>query len=324
MTIAVAHIGCGYWGRNLARNFAELGVLAAVSDDNAAASARFAGDFSTQARSFEEIIADPAIDAVSIATPAPTHAALACAAIEAGKHVFVEKPLALSVDEALPVIDAADRAGRVLMVGHLLRYHPHFLALRDVVRSGRLGALRYVHSNRIGFGKVRVHENILWSFAPHDLSMIIELIGEEPASISAHGAAFVTPGVADNAICHFKFLSGVSGHVQVSWLHPFKEHRLVVIGKEGMAVFEDSHPEHAKRLAVYPHRVVDEGGVPVAAKADPEYIGVPQGEPLKAECQHFLDCIAQGTVPDTDGREGLRVLRALERAEKSLAQSLLD
>lgn len=324
MTIALAHIGCGYWGRNLARNFAELGVLAAVSDDNTAASARFAEDFSSLARPFEEIIGDPSIDAVSIATPAPTHAALARAAIEAGKHVFVEKPLALSVDEALPVIEAADRAGRVLMVGHLLRYHPHFLALRDVVRSGRLGTLRYIHSNRIGFGKVRVHENILWSFAPHDLSMIIELVGEEPVAISAHGAAILTPGVADNAICHFKFSSGISGHVQVSWLHPFKEHRLVVVGEDGMAVFEDSHPEHAKRLAIYPHRVSEEGGIPVAVKGDVEYTAVPQGEPLKRECQHFLGCIAKGTRPVTDGREGLRVLRALERAEASLARSLLD
>lgn len=320
--IKIAQVGCGYWGKNLARNFAELGALGAVVDDNHDTVARMTLEHAAPAQTLEQVLADDAIRGVSFATPAETHAALVSKAIAAGKHVYVEKPLALTPTDAERVINEAKAAGRVLMVGHLLQYHPIFMRLRDMVRAEELGSLRYVYSNRMSLGKFRTEENVLWSFAPHDFSMILALTAEEPVRVTAQGATYVTPGLADWSTAQFVFASGVRGHVQVSWLHPFKEQRLVVIGEKAMAVFEDSAPEWEKKLAIYRHGINYSGPSPAPFKADAEYITVDKGEPLKNECQHFLDCCASGAAPNTDGKEGLAVLRALDAAEAALKSSL--
>lgn len=318
----VAQVGCGHWGKNLARVYAQLGALAAIADGHEATADRISAEHGVPALSWNEILADPAIVGVSLATPAVSHAELALQAIAAGKHVFVEKPLALAPGEAEQVIHAAGSARRVLMVGHLLQYHPIFLTLRDLVSAGELGTLRYLYSNRLSLGKFRIEENVLWSFAPHDISMLLALAGEPPTDVTAEGAAILTPGIADWATSHMRFASGLRAHVAVSWLHPFKEQRLVAIGDKGMAVFEDSTVDWNKRLAIYRHTIDRGGTVPVPIKAEPEYLAVPQSEPLTAECRHFIDCIAQGATPRTDGHEGLRVLRVLDAAESALRASL--
>lgn len=322
--VKIAQIGCGYWGKNLARNFAELGALAAIADGDPTTAEQISAAHRVPARTFDDILADRAIDGVSLATPAVTHAAMALQAIEAGKHVFVEKPLALDPVAAEQVVAAGEAAGRVLMVGHLLQYHPVFLALRQLMADGALGRLRYVYSNRLSLGKFRTEENVLWSFSPHDLSMALALIGEEPDYVTAEGAAYVSEGLADWSVCHLRFPSDVRGHVHASWHHPFKEHRLVVVGETATAVFEDSQPEWGKRLAIFRHGIDRSGPVPAPVKANPEYVDVPQCEPLRAECEHFLACITTGRTPRTDGREGLRVLNVLSQAEAALARSLRE
>jgi predicted dehydrogenase len=251
-----------------------------------------------------------------------THAALAIRALNAGKHVFVEKPLALSPQEAEPVLAAAQANNRVLMVGHLLQYHPIFLHLKAIVDEGALGRLHYIYSNRLSLGKLRTEENVLWSFAPHDLSMILALAKESPDHVTAEGAAFVSPGIADWATCHLRFPSGLRAHVQAAWMHPFKEQRLVVVGENATAVFEDSAEQWDQRLALYRHRVDRSNATPALVKADAEYIAVERGEPLRLECGHFLDSISNGATPRTDGAEGLRVLSVLDQAERALVHSL--
>ena len=306
----VAVIGCGHWGKNLARNFAELGALAAVVDPNPGVAADYAAKYNVPAMSYEEALAAPWVDGVVIAAPAEQHARLALQAFEAGKHVYVEKPIALSVVDGEAMQDAATAADRLLMVGHLLQYHSVFVALRTMVRAGELGKLRYAYSNRLSTGKFRVEEDAFWSLAPHDVSMLLALFDETPSHVRQSGLDFVTESVADEARLNMVFPSGGRAHVFVSWLHPFKEQRLVVVGEKAMAVFDDVKPWDEK-LAVYRHVIDTSGPVPVPHKADADYIDVPQGEPLKSECQHFLDCIATGDTPFTDGEEALRVLRVM-------------
>ena len=316
-TVRVAVIGCGAWGRNLVRTHAGLGSLAAVVDADADAAAVQGGLYGVPARTVEEVLDDPAIHAVVIAAPAAHHADLARRAIAAGKHLFVEKPLALTVPDAEAVGAEAAAAGRVLMVGHLLQYHPAFLALRDLVVGGRLGDLRYLYSNRLNLGRIRQEENSLWSFAPHDLSMLIALVGEEPHEVTATGGNFLDPAIADVTTTHLAFPSGPRAHVFVSWLHPFKEQRLVVVGSDAMAVFDDTR-DWSEKLVVFDHGVNWTDGVPTADRAEPTPVPLPPTEPLRLECQHFLDCVATGTTPRTDGVEGLRVLRVLARAQAAL------
>ncbi|WP_207789996.1 Gfo/Idh/MocA family protein [Sphingosinicella humi] len=318
--MAIAQVGCGYWGRNLARNFAELGVLVGVVDGDPAVAERISAATAAPVRSLEEVLADPMIDGISLATPAVSHSSLALRAIAAGKHVFIEKPLALTPDDAERVVAAAAATDRVLMVGHLLRYHPIFLALQKLVESGALGRLRYIYSNRLSLGKFRTEEDVLWSFAPHDLSMVLALADAMPDRVSAQGASFVTDGIVDWCTCQLGFPSGLSGHIQVSWAHPFKEQRLVVVGDEAMAVFEDSEPEWGRRLALYRHRIDCNGPVPVPDKAEAEFVMVPRAEPLRSECEHFIMSIVSGVTPRTDGEEGLRVLKVLDRARRDLMQ----
>ena len=316
--IKVAQVGCGYWGKNLARNFAEIGALGAVVDGNPQVAAAMSAQHGAPVRTLDEVLADPAIAGIAFATPAETHAGLAARALAAGKHVYVEKPMALTAAECRAMIADAARAGRVLMVGHLLQYHPVFAALRDLVASDGIGGLRYLYSNRLSLGKFRVEEDVLWSFAPHDISMILALANRPVAEVSAQGAAFVTPGVSDMATCQIGFEGGLRAHVFASWSHPFKEQRLVAVGETGMAVFEDSAPDWDRKLALYRHRIDSSGPVPVPTAAPADYVAVPKGEPLKEECREFVAAIREGRAPRTDGAEGLAVIDVLERASAAM------
>jgi UDP-2-acetamido-3-amino-2,3-dideoxy-glucuronate N-acetyltransferase len=313
----IAVIGAGYWGQNLVRNFGSLSALAAVSDQDEARARALSSQFGATCAGFDQLLTDPTICGMAIATPATTHFALAEAALEGGKHVFVEKPLALSLAEGERLVATAERLGLRLMVGHLLQYHPAFLKLRELVREGRLGRLQYLYSHRLNFGKIRREEDILWSFAPHDLSMILELVGEEPQHVSAVGSYYLHQQIADVTTTHLSFPGGVQAHVFVSWLHPVKEQKLVVVGTEAMAVFDDTNPWERK-LLLYAHRINWRDGIPNPQRSEPIPIELVTAEPLQAECEHFLKCIETGVTPRTDGREGLKVLSVLTQASASL------
>ncbi|MDQ2105337.1 Gfo/Idh/MocA family oxidoreductase, partial [Azospirillum isscasi] len=315
--LPVAVIGCGAWGKNLVRNFHQLKALAAVHDANPAAAAQVGARYDVPARGLAEILDDPALPAVVIATPAETHYRLALAALTAGKHVFVEKPLALAVGEAEELVRLAEARGRVLMVGHLLQYHPAFLALKAFVDEGRLGRVEYLYSNRLNLGKVRREENALWSFAPHDISMILSLVGTGPERVQAVGAAYLHKVIADVTTTHLSFPGGEQAHIFVSWLHPVKEQKLVVVGDRGMAVFDDGL-DWPEKLRLYPHRIDWISGVPTPAKAEALPVELEPAEPLLLECAHFLECLTLGRRPRTDGAEGLRVLRVLQEAQRTM------
>lgn len=317
----IAHVGYGYWGRNIARNLADLGLLAAVIDPDPKAAAGAADALGVRAATFEAALSDSSIDGMTIASPAEMHFTHAKAALEAGKNVFVEKPLALEIAQAEALCDLAQRKGLKLMVGHLLQYHPIYIRLKEMVLAGEFGALSYVYSNRLSLGKFRREENVLWSFAPHDISMILGLFGSEPNHVTAQGSVAYTQGVADIVTMQMHFPHG-SAHVLTSWMHPFKEQRLVVVGETGMAVFEDSEADWASKLKVYRHRIDTSKPVPTPEKAEAEVIAVPKGEPLREECRHFAECIDCDRTPRTDGHEGLRVLRVLDKAERELKANL--
>jgi UDP-2-acetamido-3-amino-2,3-dideoxy-glucuronate N-acetyltransferase len=317
--LRVAVVGTGYWGKNLVRNFAALGVLAAVVDADpvalAAQAAAYASVFAIG--DLNGLLARADIDAVAIATPAETHGRIAAACLAAGKHVFVEKPLCLDVVEAGRLADDAAARGLTLMVGHVLLYHPAFAALREAVATGRIGRLRYIYSNRLSLGKIRTEENALWSFAPHDISMILALTGRLPEHVATHGGAYLSPGVADSTISYLTFSEGVQAHIFVSWLHPYKDHRMVVIGSDGMIVFDDVAAGAAK-LQLFRHFVSVDGPVPTVGKVPGEPLDYEAAEPLARECAHFLDCVAKGATPISDGREGIGVLRVLDACQRAL------
>lgn len=315
--VHLAVVGAGYWGKNLVRNFYQLGALSLVCDSNPGVEQdcqrQYPGvKFCTR---FAEALADASIRAVALATPAMTHYQLARAALEAGKDVFVEKPLSLETTQGLELVELAEKRGRILMVGHILRYHPAVLKLQELIQKQALGELQYVYSNRLNIGKIRTEENILWSFAPHDISVMLALLGEMPQRVCSRGGAYLNKLVADVTLSQLEFPNGVQAHVFVSWLHPVKEQRLVVVASEKMAVFDDT-AEH--KLMLYPHKVEWNKGVPTALKANGEIVPLEQKEPLRAECAHFLQCVETRATPVTDGREGLRVLEVLEACQRSL------
>ncbi len=312
----IAVVGCGHWGKNLVRNFSELEALTAVCDPNAELAKHYADQYNVNNFSFAEIIKDKSIEGVVLAVPAPLHASLAIEAMNAGKHVYVEKPLAMNQIEARQMIDTSKDQGVQLMVGHLLQYHPVFMAVRGLVASGKLGGLSYIYSNRLSFGKVRSEEDVIWSFAPHDISMILSLTGEEPELVRTESASILQSNIADTATMHMKFKSGLKAYISVSWLHPYKEQKLVVIGESAMVVFDDTQPWEQK-LALYRHNIDLTGDTPNLGKSDVEYIDVAQSEPLKNECQHFIDVVNGCLMPLTDGDEGLRVLNVLSAATLS-------
>lgn len=315
----VAVVGAGYWGKNLVRNFESIGHLGCICDGNEVLRSGFAEqypqtEFSTN---YDEILGNDNIQAVALATPAISHYELAKRALMSDKHVFVEKPLALAADDAVHLVKLACQQNKVLMVGHILQYHPAVIKLKELVASGELGKIRYLYSNRLSMGKIRTEENILWSFAPHDISVILMLLGEMPEWLFTNGGSYLQEKIADATVTVLNFPSGVRAHIFVSWLHPFKEQKLVVVGDEKMAVFDDTIEQ---KLILYPHKIEWQNRLPVAAKAEGEVVGLEMGEPLKAECQHFIDCIEQGKTPRTDGNEGLRVLKVLTASQESLDQ----
>jgi UDP-2-acetamido-3-amino-2,3-dideoxy-glucuronate N-acetyltransferase len=314
----IALIGCGYWGRNIARVLAELGSLAAICDPAPDPAAALADKYGVPyLPSFEAVLARTDIGAVAIATPAPSHALLVGLALAAGKDVFVEKPFVLDLASARELAGQAAQLSRILMIGHVFRYHPVFERLLELVRGGAIGALRYTYSNRLNIGKLRREENVLWSFAPHDISMMLALAGERPAAVQATGSAHVTAGLADVTHTDLGFASGLRGHIFVSWLHPYKEQKLVAVGETGMLVFDDMLAPSA-RLMLYRHRIAWHEGMPSAEKSVGEAIAVAAREPLQAELQHFLDRLADRAQPRTDAAEAIGVLEVLQAAQDSL------
>ena len=315
--LAVA--GYGPWGRNHVRTVHALGSLAAICEVDAerrrAAVAEYPGV--TVYATLDEALGDPAVRGVVLATPAETHAALAATALAAGRDVLTEKPLALSVDEARDLVERARQAGRVLMVGHLLEYHPAVVELRRRVAEGAVGALRYVTSSRLNLGRVRQEENVLWSFAPHDVALLLGTVGALPEAVSAVGGSWVQEGLRDEATVRLRFRGGVHGLVHVSWLHPFKEHRLVVVGDTGAIAFEPTLADASLRL--WRHRIDWREGRPLAVPADAERLPVAAVSPLEAELRAFLRAIETREPPLTDGPSGVRVLEVLAACERSFA-----
>lgn len=315
----IAHAGLGYWGKNIFRNLTELGVLHTACDSDIKTLKERKKQFPLIhfTDSFNEILCNPEIKAVAISTPAATHYNLVRQALSAGKDVFVEKPLSLTVREGEELVALAEKVKKTLMVGHILQYHPAVLRLKELIDAGELGRIQYIYSNRLNIGKLRTEENILWSFAPHDISVILMLLAEEPDTITAVGGDYINKGIYDTTLTTLEFQNGVKGHVFVSWLHPYKEQKLIVVGSKAMAVFDDVSKE---KLFLYPHTIDwKDGKIPIAKKADYSIIPIDSAEPLKEELRHFIECALNGKTPKTDGREGLNVLRVLEAAEKSLA-----
>lgn len=319
---SVAVIGAGYWGKNLVRNYHQSGALKLICEKNTTLLHHLKAEYPGVETSltFRDALKRTDIQAIVVATSAETHYALAREALLSGKHVFVEKPLALYEPEAEELVALAGDRNLTLMVGHLLQYHPVFVRLKELVANGELGRINYIYSHRLNLGKIRREENILWSFAPHDISMILALAGEEPESVMATGGNYLHQRIADVTTTHLEFASGLRGHIFVSWLHPFKDQKLVVVGDRKMAVFDDTQPWDNK-LLLYPHQIKWENNTPVPTKASPQRVEVPQREPLRMECEHFLACVSNGRTPRTDGPEGLRVLRILKASQHSLEQN---
>lgn len=321
MDANVAVVGCGYWGKNLVRNFAQLGALRTMCDADPSALESLKSSFPgvKTETDFAELLRDDCIRGVVIATPAASHYSMARQALLAGKDVFVEKPLALKVQEGEELVDLSEQTGRILMVGHLMEYHPAVLKLKELVDQGELGKIRYIYSNRLNLGKFRTEENILWSFAPHDISIILLLLGGEmPQEVTAHGGYYLHQDIADVSLTAMKFADGVRAHIFVSWLHPFKEQRLVVVGDRKMAEFNDASP--TDKLLLFNHEIGWVDRKPVPRASQPEVVAVSPEEPLKIECQDFVDCLETRRQPTVDGRKGLQVLKVLAACQESLEE----
>ncbi len=325
-SLRVGVVGLGYWGPNLARNFYSLpdAELVWCCDASPAARERVAPMVprAKMTDSFEDLLGDESLDAIVLATPVPSHADLAVRVLEAGKHCFVEKPLAQTVADAERAVAAAEQAGRTLMVGHLLEYHPGVRKLKELAGSGELGDIHYIYGNRLNLGKVRADENALWSLGAHDISVLLHLVEEEPSEISARGESYLRPGVEDVVFCFLRFPSGISAHLHLSWLDPHKERRFTVVGSKRMATFDDMAIEG--KLTVY------DKGFDQDSRSYGEYITrsgdifsprIDNGEPLRIECEHFVASIRDGTAPRSDGHSGLRVVRVLERLQDELERS---
>lgn len=313
----IAVIGCGYWGKNLVRNFHELGVLAAVCDPVETVAKTFSEQYHVPARSWEEILNDTSIHGVVLAVPVPLHAKLCIEALEAGKDVFVEKPLALTEAEGLSIKATLQKTSRILLVGHLFQYYPAIEVIHKFITSDNIGALRCIRAHWFNFGIIRSTENALWSIAPHAFSVVNSLVQDDIRSITARGQCFFRDKLVDRADVSIIYHSGVHAEVCVSWIHPFKERKLIACGTEGMLVFDDMLPPEQK-LQLYRHIYARNGQSVIAKKADPENVPLPSTEPLKAECQHFIDCMQSRQQPRTNIDEGLAVLHMLQLAQESL------
>lgn len=317
----VALIGAGYWGKNLARNFYELDALHTICDQNESLLNTYANRFPgvSLTTNFNSVLTNPEITRIVIAAPAFVHYKLAKDALIAGKDVYVEKPLCLDCKEAEELIHLAELHGRILMVGHLLQYHACVRKLLEVVGRGELGKLQYITSNRLNLGSYRTEENALWNFAPHDVSVILALCGHQlPEKVRCVGADYLSHGVADTSLTTMNFSGNVRAHIYVSWINPFKEQKLTVVGSAGMAVFDDTKPWGEKLILYRNHVTWADGKIPVANKTEAESLDPPQEEPLKEECKHFLKCCEERIPALTNGQEGLRVLKVLQAAQASL------
>jgi predicted dehydrogenase len=318
--------GLGYWGPNLARNFASLPgcELAWCCDASEAARERFARVFPSArfTAELEDLLGDPELDAVVLATPVPTHAALAERVLGAGKHCFVEKPLAQSVADAERAVAAAEKSGRILMVGHLLEYHPGVAKLKEIAGSGELGDIHYIYSNRLNLGQLRADENALWSLGAHDVSVVLHLAEEEPNELDAHGESYMRKGIEDVVFGYLRFPSGLAAHLHLSWLDPHKERRFTVVGSRRMATFDDMDIE--RKVTVYDKGFDEDSssyGEYITRAGDIWSPRVPNREPLRLECEHFLECVREGKTPLSDGASGLRVVRVLEGLQTRLDAS---
>jgi predicted dehydrogenase len=324
--ISVGVVGLGYWGPNLARNFDRLAdtELRWICDAAEEARVRWAVQFPRARVSAEidELLADAELDGVVIAAPVPLHADLAVKVLAAGKHCFVEKPLAQSAADAERVVEAAEQAGKVLMVGHLLEYHPGVRKLKEVADSGQLGEMRYIYGNRLNLGKLRPDENALWSLGAHDVSVLLHLAEEEPDELHAFGESYMRAPIEDVVFCYLRFPSGLMAHLHLSWLDPHKERRLTIVGSDKMATFDDMQLE--QKLVIY-DKGFDEDyssfGEYIARSGDVWSPRVPNEEPLRIECRHFADCVRNRKTPVSDARSGLRVVRVLEGLQQSLDRS---
>ena len=319
----VAVIGAGYWGKNLVRNFHQLGVLKTVCDGAQSTREEMGKAYPDVAITSDmaNVLNDPQIDAVVIAAPAALHYEIGKKALQAGKHVFVEKPLSLTHTDGEHLVKLAAENKKTLFVGHILHYHAAVIRLKELIKAGKIGRLQYVYSRRLSLGKIRREENILWSFAPHDISLILSITGEEPYYVDSVGNNFLHASIPDVTMTNLKFPSGIGAHIFVSWLNPYKEQKLVIVGSSGMLVFDDTEPIE-KKLVHYPHTINWQNGLPVPNKAESVAIDLKDiwEEPLKAECKAFLSAIKTNTKPLTSGEEGLKVLKVLELSQHSLEQ----
>lgn len=314
----IAVIGAGYWGKNLVRNFHTLGVLRVICDSDTATHDSFRKSYPgvTVVEGASQAIHNPEVGAVAIATPAGTHYSIASESISAGKDVYVEKPLCLDVADGEKLVRQAAKAGKILMVGHLLQYHPAVIKLKELVKTGELGRIQYIYSNRLNLGKIRTEEDILWSFAPHDISVILSLTNQMPVSVTSFGSYFLHKNIADVTLSNLTFHSGISAHIFVNWLHPFKEQKLVIVGDKKMAVFNDIEPED--KLLLYPHTINWRSGVPVPDKKEAIKVELEKTEPLLNECKSFVEALQSRSAPFTDGQEGLNVLKVLTACQASM------
>jgi UDP-2-acetamido-3-amino-2,3-dideoxy-glucuronate N-acetyltransferase len=319
VTPKIAVVGSGYWGKNLVRVFHELQALEVVCDARPEALEFVRSHYSVRMTpDIGSILSDPSIQGVVIAAPAAQHFQLAKECLLADKDVYVEKPLALQVHEGRTLVELASRRNRILMVGHILEYHPAILELKRMISEGELGRIQYIFSSRLNLGKLRTEENILWSFAPHDISATLFLLDETPVRVSTHGGGYLNSQIPDTTLTTCEFASGVHVHIFVSWLHPFKEQKLAIIGGKNMAVFDDMEPQ--RKLVTYPHRIEWRNRAPVAQRADGTPVPLSTDEPLRRECEHFLDCIRTRQIPRTSGERALRVLEVLDACGRSLRE----
>ncbi len=315
----VAVVGCGYWGRNLVRNFHALGALAAVVDPTAEGRSR-AHELAPGVGVFDDlevVLNRDDISGVVLATPAETHAPLGIRILTAGKDLLVEKPMALTLEDARKLVDVAARQNRILQVGHVLEYHPATQILKKWIDAGRLGRLCLLHSRRLNFGRVRTEEDALWNVAPHDFALMLRVTGRLPGEVSCFASYSLGTPRADFAIAMLRFAGGVDAHVFAGWLHPTKEQRLVVVGERGVAVFDDALPLEQK-LAFYEQSVDLSSGVPAMFKGPVHLERLPAEEPLRLECTAFLESIVHRRPPLTDGKSGLRVMAVLESCRRSM------
>ena len=317
MNQTIAVVGAGYWGKNLVRNFSQLGSLVAICDARKELKEIFQKQYPQTffTNSFSDILSNSSVKAIAIATPEETHYDLVKRALLARKDVFVEKPLALNLKEGKELANLAEKRKKILMVGHILRYHPAVNKLKELINQGALGKIQYIYSNRLNIGRIRSKANILWNFAPHDISIILFLLDEFPGVVFSTGGSYLQPKVFDVTLTSMDFPSSAKAHIFVSWLHPYKEQKLIVVGNRKMAVFDDVSKE---KLFLYPHKIEWLGRVPVAHKANAEIVSLSMEEPLKLECQHFIECIEKRLTPKTDVQEGLRVLALLQASQDSL------